>query len=70
MMRVFVNEKPVEVPRGALVRDAVAAVDSGLARLLDAAPPSAYVTDATGRPLDAADPVGEAGAVLRVVVSA
>lgn len=67
-MRVFVNEKPVEVPRGALVRDAVAALDGALARLLDAA--DAYVTDATGRALDAADLVGEAGAVLRVVVSA
>jgi adenosine deaminase len=67
-MRVFVNAKPVEVPRGALIRDAVAAADAGLATLLDGA--DAYVTDATGRTRDAADPVGEAGAVLRVVVSA
>jgi hypothetical protein len=57
-MRVFVNATPVEVPRGALIRDAVAAADSGLARLLDGA--DAYVTDATGRTRDAADPVGEA----------
>jgi adenosine deaminase len=67
-MRVFVNAKAVDVPRGALVRDAVAAADAGLAELLDGA--NAYVTDATGRACDAADPVGEAGAVLRVVVSA
>src|SRR5213595_751714 len=66
-MRVFVNDKAVEVPRGARVRDAVAQADDGLARLLDGA---AYVTDAAGRPIDAGDAVREAGAVYRVVVSA
>jgi adenosine deaminase len=66
-MRVFVNDKAVDVPRGARVRDAVAQADDGLARLLDSA---AYVTDAAGRPIDAGDAVGEAGAVFRVVVSA
>jgi adenosine deaminase len=67
-MRVFVNDTPTEVPRGAAVRDAVAAADPGLARLV--ASDEAYVTDAAGRPIDAGDPVGEAGAVFRVVVSA
>jgi adenosine deaminase len=66
-MRVFINDKAVDVPRGARVRDAVAQADDGLARLLDSA---AYVTDAAGRPIDAGDAVGEAGAVFRVVVSA
>ena len=66
-MRVFINDKAVDVPRGARVRDAVAQADDGLARLLDGA---AYVTDAAGRPIDAGDAVGEAGAVFRVVVSA
>src|SRR3989442_7901411 len=66
-MRVFVNDKAVDVPRGARVRDAVAQADDGLARLLDNA---AYVTDAAGRPIDAGDAVGEAGSVYRVVVSA
>lgn len=66
-MRVFINDKAVDVPRGASVRDAVAQADDGLARLLDSA---AYVTDAAGRPIDAGDAVGEAGAVFRVVVSA
>jgi adenosine deaminase len=66
-MRVFVNDKAVDVPPGARVRDAVAQADDGLARLLDGA---AYVTDAAGRPIDAGDAVGEAGAVFRVVVSA
>jgi adenosine deaminase len=66
-LRVFVNERPVEVARGATVRDAVAAMDSGLADLL--AGDGAYVTDAVGRPVDVADPVGEAGAVFRVVVT-
>lgn len=66
-MRVFVNDKAVDVPRGARVRDAVAQADDGLAKLLDGA---AYVTDAAGRTIDAGDDVGEAGAVYRVVVSA
>jgi adenosine deaminase len=66
-MRVFVNDKAVDVPRGARVRDAVALADAALARELGAA---AYVTDAAGRPIDAGDAVGEAGAVFRVVVSA
>jgi adenosine deaminase len=67
-MRVFVNDKAVDVPRGARVRDAVAAADGGLARLLESA--GAYATDSAGRAVDAGDPVGEAGAVFRVVVSA
>src|SRR5256884_3347094 len=66
-MRVFINDKAVEVTRGARVRDAVAQADDGLARLLEGA---AYVTDAAGRPVDAGEPVGEAGSVYRVVVSA
>jgi len=66
-MRVFINDKPIDVPAGSRVRDAVAAADAGLARLLESA---AYVTDAAGRPVDPGDPVGEAGAVFRVVVSA
>jgi len=68
MGRVFVNDKAIDVARGATVRDAVAAADSGLARLLES--DGAYVTDAVGRPVDPSDAVGEAGAVLRVVVSA
>ena len=67
-MRVFINDKAIEVSGGAAVRDAVAAADPGLARLV--ASGEAYVTDAAGRPIDAGDPVGEAGAVFRVVVSA
>lgn len=66
-MRVFINDKAVDVPRGARVRDAVAQADDGLARLLDSA---AYVTDAAGRPIDSGDAIAEAGAVFRVVVSA
>jgi adenosine deaminase len=67
-LRVFVNERPVDVPRGATVRDAVAALDRGLADLVAAA--AAYVTDSVGRPIDAGDRVGEAGGVFRVVVPA
>ncbi|MFI5372804.1 MAG: adenosine deaminase [Candidatus Eisenbacteria bacterium] len=67
-LRVFVNERPVDVARGATVRDAVAALDAALAELV--AGDAAYVTDGVGRTLDAADPVREAGAVFRVVVTA
>ena len=66
-LRVFVNERPVEVARGARVRDAVAALDSELAALLVEG--SAYVTDGVGRAIDAADVVREAGGVFRVVVT-
>jgi adenosine deaminase len=67
-LRVFVNERPVEVARGASVRDAVATFDRSLADLLAAE--AAYVTDAVGRTVDAGDPIRESGAVLRVVVTA
>ena len=67
-LRVFVNERPVDVAPGATVQDAVAALDRGLADLLTTA--AAYVTDGVGRIVDAADPVGEAGGVFRVVVAA
>jgi len=67
-LRVFVNERPVEVARGATVRDAVAALDSSLADLVAAA--TAYVTDGVGRTIDAADAVREAGGVFRVIVTA
>jgi adenosine deaminase len=67
-LRVFVNERPVDLAAGATVRDAVAALDRGLADLLATA--AAYVTDGVGRVVDGADPVGEAGSVFRVVVAA
>ncbi len=67
-LRVFVNEKPVSVARGATVGDAVEALDRGLAGLL--ATDAAYVTDGVGRPVDVGDAVAEAGAIFRVVVTA
>src|SRR2546430_9273647 len=67
-LRVFVNERQVTVARGATVRDAVAALDGELAGLL--ASGAAYATDGVGRPVDAAEPIGEGGAILRVVVTA
>ena len=68
MIQVFVNDRPVSVARGASVRDAVEVLDHGLAELLGSG--AAYVTDGVGRTVDAADPVGEGGAIFRVVVSA
>src|SRR5947209_960905 len=67
-LRVFVNEKPVTVARGATVRDAVEALDRDLAGLL--ASGAAYATDGVGRPVDAGEVIGEGGAILRVVVTA
>src|SRR5437667_4663663 len=68
VISVFVNERPVSVARGAKVRDAVEALDHALAELVGRG--AAYVTDGVGRPVDAGDPVGEGGAIFRVVVSA
>jgi hypothetical protein len=65
---VFVNERPVSVAPGARVRDAVEQLDHDLAELVGRG--AAYVTDGVGRPVDAGDPVGEGGAIFRVVVSA
>ena len=65
---MFVNERPVSVAPGARVRDAVEQLDRELADLV--ARGAAYVTDGVGRPVDGADPVGEGGAIFRVVVSA
>ena len=62
------NERAVTVARGARVRDAVEGLDRELAELVGRG--AAYVTDGVGRPVDAADPVGEGGAIFRVVVSA
>src|SRR5881296_1442787 len=68
VISVFVNERPVSVARGAKVRDAVEALDHALAELVGRG--AAYVTDGVGRPVDAADPIGEGGAILRVIVTA
>ena len=65
---MFVNERPVSVASGARVRDAVEQLDRDLAELVGRG--AAYVTDGVGRPVDAGDPVGEGGAIFRVVVSA
>src|SRR2546427_5905325 len=65
-IRIFVNDRAVSVARGTTVRDAVAVLDRELAELLGSG--AAYVTDGVGRPVDGGDPVGEGGAILRVVV--
>lgn len=66
-VRVFVNERPVEVAAGAAVRAAVEVLDPALAEALDRG--RAYATDGVGRPLDATAPVA-AGAIVRVIMSA
>lgn len=63
-LRVFVNERPVQVPDAARVRDAVHELDPQLARAL--AEGRAYVTDGVGRTIADADALS-AGAILRVV---
>src|SRR5207244_10388103 len=67
LIRVFVNERSVSVAPGASVRDAVEVLDRELADLVGRG--VAHVTDGVGRPVDAGDPVGEGGAIFRVVVS-
>ena len=66
-VRAFVNERAVDVPMAGSVLDAVRAFDPSLLSRLESG--SAYVTDGRGieLPLDARL---EAGAILRVVVSA
>ncbi|NNG14874.1 MAG: hypothetical protein HKM89_00245 [Gemmatimonadales bacterium] len=66
-VRVFVNERPLEVPAGATARDAVRAADRGLERRLDDG--SAYLTDGRGIRLAPETPL-TAGSILRVVVTA
>jgi hypothetical protein len=66
-VRVFVNERPVSVPPGAKVQDAVAAFDESLADQITSG--AAYVTDGVGRRAQP-DSAIEPGAIIRVVVSA
>lgn len=63
-LRVFVNERPVEVPRGATVADAVRAHDAAAADAVAAG--ERVVTDSRGLPVDA---LGEthAGAIYRLI---
>ena len=63
-IRLFVNEKPVDVTVPATVADAVTAFDATLGAALDAG--SARVTDARGIDVAASDPVGP-GSILRVI---
>jgi hypothetical protein len=66
-IRVYVNERAVEVPRGADVRTAVLVADPVLGAAL--ADGRAHATDGRGIRIDPAAPL-TAGAILRVVVSA
>jgi hypothetical protein len=66
-LRVYVNERPVDVEGGATVRAAVAAADAALAAAL--ADGRAYATDGRGIRI-APDAALAAGAIVRVVVSA
>jgi hypothetical protein len=63
-MTVFVNERPLALPAGSVVADAIAALDPVLAGRVAAG--GGYVTDARGIEI-AADTVVSAGAILRVV---
>lgn len=66
-MRVFVNERPVEIGRDQDVRQAVRALDPALAdRLGD---PGILVTDGRGVRIEPGAALAP-GAILRVVISA
>lgn len=64
LIRVYVNERALDVPPGAVVSAAVAALDPGLGAAV--AEGRAYVTDGRGIRLGA-DVLLAAGAILRVV---
>jgi hypothetical protein len=65
-IRVYVNERPVEVPAGADAITAVTALDSALGSAV--AVGGAYLTDGRGIRLESRTPLS-AGAILRVVAS-
>lgn len=63
-VKIFVNEKSLEIEPGTSVEAAVGEFDEKLGAALSAA--TAYVTDGVGRRLDLATVVYD-GAILRVV---
>jgi hypothetical protein len=65
-IRVFVNQRPVDVTPGTDLTAAVAALDPELAAALKEG--RAYATDGVGRPIALAQPV-VAGSIIRVVLS-
>ncbi len=64
LIRVYVNERPLDVPSGAVVGAAVAALDPGLGAAV--AEGRAHVTDGRGIRLGVDAPL-TAGAILRIV---
>ena len=65
-IRVFVNERPVDVASPATVADAVTAFDAALGAALAAG--AVRVTDARGIDIPPTEPVGH-GSILRVFTS-
>ena len=63
-LRVYVDAKPVDVPKTATVLDAVEAADPALASAVRDG--SSRVTDSRGLPIDADTPL-HGGAILRVI---
>ena len=63
-VRAFVNERPVTVPRGATVLDAVRAFDAAAADAVAAG--ARVVTDSRGLPVDAGAAT-YAGAIYRLI---
>ena len=66
VVRVFVNERPVDVAAGATVADAVTAFDHTLGARLAAG--EARTTDARGIDIAPTEPIGP-GSILRVLTS-
>ena len=63
-LRVFIDARPVDVPRGASALDAVAALDPAAAAALRAG--DRILTDSRGLPCDVASAV-QAGAIFRLI---
>jgi hypothetical protein len=63
-LRVYVDAKPVDVPKSATVLDAIEISDSELASSVRAG--TSRVTDSRGLPINADTPL-HGGAILRVI---
>ena len=66
-VRIFIDERPVDVPFGTPIRSVLAARDTTVAAALDAG--SAYLTDGVGRRISPDAPTRQ-GEIYRVVRSA
>ena len=66
LMRIFINEKPIDVPDGTDALSALRGVDAEMARRVEAG--AGYITDGRAIRLTGKEPLS-AGDILRVVMT-